>query len=135
MPMPALSPTMEVGSVARWSVKVGDKFEAGQTLAEIETDKATVSLDATDEGFIAKILVGKGEIKVGAPLLVTVEEEAHISAFENYVVDAVAAPAPVAAAAPAPVAATAVVATVAAAAPVAAPAAAAAKPLPATSGF
>ena len=44
MPMPSLSPTMEVGSIAKWSVKEGDKFEAGQALAEVETDKATVTL-------------------------------------------------------------------------------------------
>jgi pyruvate dehydrogenase E2 component (dihydrolipoamide acetyltransferase) len=86
---------MEVGSIAKWCVKEGEKFEAGQALAEVETDKATVTLDATDEGFIAKILVGQGEIKVGAPLLITVDEQEHIAAFASYV--AAAAPAPVAA--------------------------------------
>lgn len=98
MPMPSLSPTMEVGSIAKWCVKEGDRFEAGHALAEVETDKATVTLDATDEGFVAKILVGQGEIKVGAPLLITVEEKEHVAAFANYVVTAaaaVAAPVPV----------------------------------------
>ena len=98
MPMPALSPTMEVGSIAKWCVKEGERFEAGHALAEVETDKATVTLDATDEGFVAKILVGQGEIKVGAPLLITVEDKEHVAAFANYVVTAAAA-----AAAPAPV--------------------------------
>ena len=89
---------MEVGSIAKWCVKEGDRFDAGHALAEVETDKATVTLDATDEGFVAKILVGQGEIKVGAPLLITVEEKEHVAAFANYVVTAaaaVAAPVPV----------------------------------------
>lgn len=103
MPMPSLSPTMEVGSIAKWSVKEGDKFEAGQVLAEVETDKATVSLDATDDGFVAKILVGQGEIKVGAPLMITVEEQEHIAAFASYTSPAAAVstpPAPAPAQAP-----------------------------------
>lgn len=94
MPMPSLSPTMEVGSIAKWSVKEGDKFEAGQVLAEVETDKATVSMDATDDGYVAKILVGQGEIKVGAPLMITVEEQEHISAFASYTSPAVVTGAP-----------------------------------------
>ena len=57
VPMPALSPTMESGSIAAWNLKEGDSFEAGQSICEVATDKATVSLDATDDGFIAKILV------------------------------------------------------------------------------
>ena len=55
---------MEVGSIAKWTLKEGDKFEAGAAICEVETDKATVTMDATDDGYIAKILVGTGEIKV-----------------------------------------------------------------------
>jgi hypothetical protein len=64
VPMPALSPTMETGSIANWLLKEGDAFEAGQAICEVETDKATVTYDATDDGYIAKILVGSGEIEV-----------------------------------------------------------------------
>lgn len=64
VPMPALSPTMEAGSIAKWCIKEGDKFEPGVAICEVETDKATVTFDATDEGYLAKILVGAGEIKV-----------------------------------------------------------------------
>ena len=115
MPFPSLSPTMEVGTISKWCVKEGQKFDAGQALAEVETDKATVTLDATDEGWIAKILVGSGEIKVGAPLMVTVEEQEHIVAFANFAAPAaqvqapstpkpsVVPPAPPKVAAPAPV--------------------------------
>jgi len=64
VPMPALSPTMEAGSIAKWCIKEGDRFEAGVAICEVETDKATVTFDATEEGYLAKILVGSGEIKV-----------------------------------------------------------------------
>lgn len=56
---------METGSISRWNVKEGDRFEPGTSLCDVETDKATVSFDATEEGFLAKILVGTGEVKVG----------------------------------------------------------------------
>eukprot|EP01034_Spumella_vulgaris_P033771 gene33771-41661_t len=95
--MPSLSPTMEVGSIAKWNLKVGDKFEAGSAICEVETDKATVSFDATDDGYIAKIFVGTGDVKVGEPLMITVEEESEVAAFKDYV-HAAAAAAPVAAA-------------------------------------
>ena len=55
--MPALSPTMEEGNLAKWHVKAGDKIEPGQVIAEIETDKATMEVEAVDEGVIAEILV------------------------------------------------------------------------------
>src|SRR5687768_15485299 len=54
--MPALSPTMEEGNLAKWHVKAGDKIEPGQVIAEIETDKATMEVEAVDEGVIAEIL-------------------------------------------------------------------------------
>lgn len=55
---------MESGSIAKWNLKVGDKFEPGSSLCDVETDKATVSFDATDDGYLAKILISSGEIKV-----------------------------------------------------------------------
>ncbi len=65
--MPALSPTMEEGTLARWLVKEGDNVASGDILAEIETDKATMEFEAVDEGVIARILVAEGtdEVKVG----------------------------------------------------------------------
>jgi pyruvate dehydrogenase E2 component (dihydrolipoamide acetyltransferase) len=65
--MPALSPTMEEGTLAKWLVKEGDKVAAGDLLAEIETDKATMEFEAVDEGTVAQILVAEGtdEVKVG----------------------------------------------------------------------
>ena len=58
--MPALSPTMTVGKLAKWLKKEGDEVKSGDILAEIETDKATMEVEAVDEGFIAKILVADG---------------------------------------------------------------------------
>jgi pyruvate dehydrogenase E2 component (dihydrolipoamide acetyltransferase) len=68
--MPALSPTMEEGTVAKWLVKLGDKVEAGQVIAEIETDKATMEVEAGDEGVVSEILVEAGTegVKVNAPI-------------------------------------------------------------------
>ena len=65
--MPALSPTMEVGTVAKWLVKEGDEVSSGDILAEIETDKATMEFEAVDEGVITKILIAEGtdEVAVG----------------------------------------------------------------------
>ena len=54
--MPALSPTMEEGNIAEWSVQEGQEIQPGDALAQIETDKATVDFEATDGGFVAKIL-------------------------------------------------------------------------------
>jgi pyruvate dehydrogenase E2 component (dihydrolipoamide acetyltransferase) len=66
--MPALSPTMEEGTLAKWLVKEGDQVRSGDILAEIETDKATMEFEAVDEGTIAKIVVPEGTdgVKVGA---------------------------------------------------------------------
>eukprot|EP00598_Pedospumella_elongata_P016892 CAMPEP_0184986598 /NCGR_PEP_ID=MMETSP1098-20130426/17278_1 /TAXON_ID=89044 /ORGANISM="Spumella elongata, Strain CCAP 955/1" /LENGTH=450 /DNA_ID=CAMNT_0027510923 /DNA_START=259 /DNA_END=1611 /DNA_ORIENTATION=+ len=91
---------METGSIAKWNLKVGDKFEVGTSLCEVETDKASVSFDATEEGYIAKILVTSGDIKVGDPILVTVEDSASVAAFAGFTASASAA-APAAVAAPA----------------------------------
>jgi pyruvate/2-oxoglutarate/acetoin dehydrogenase E1 component/biotin carboxyl carrier protein len=74
--MPALSPTMEDGTLAKWLVKEGDTVNAGDILAEIETDKATMEFEAVDEGVIGKILVAEGTegVKVNAPIAVLLEE-------------------------------------------------------------
>ncbi|WP_040309563.1 biotin/lipoyl-containing protein, partial [Asticcacaulis biprosthecium] len=68
--MPALSPTMEEGILAKWHVKVGDEISAGQVIAEIETDKATMEVEAVDEGVIEAILIAAGTegVKVNTPI-------------------------------------------------------------------
>lgn len=68
--MPALSPTMEEGTLAKWHVKVGDTVKSGDVIAEIETDKATMEVEAVDEGTVTEILVPEGaeEVKVNAPI-------------------------------------------------------------------
>jgi len=74
--MPALSPTMEEGTLAKWLVKEGDTVASGDILAEIETDKATMEFEAFDEGVIGKIMVPEGTegVKVNTPIAVLVEE-------------------------------------------------------------
>ncbi len=74
--MPALSPTMEEGTLAKWLVKEGDEVKSGDILAEIETDKATMEFEAVDEGTISKILVPEGSdgVKVGTPIAVMAGE-------------------------------------------------------------
>ncbi|HEX9859208.1 MAG TPA: 2-oxo acid dehydrogenase subunit E2, partial [Paracoccaceae bacterium] len=101
--MPALSPTMEEGTLAKWLVKEGDEVKSGQILAEIETDKATMEFEAVDEGVVGRILIAEGTagVKVNTPIAVLVEEGESADAAV-----APAAPAPVTAVA-APVAATA----------------------------
>src|SRR5258708_37751851 len=68
--MPALSPTMEEGTLAKWHVKVGDRVSAGDVIAEIETDKATMEVEAVDEGTVEALLVGEGTqgVKVNTPI-------------------------------------------------------------------
>jgi len=109
--MPALSPTMEEGTLAKWLVKEGDVVKSGQIIAEIETDKATMEFEAVDEGKIGRILVAEGTagVKVNTPIAVLVEDGEAADA-----VPAAAKPAAAAAAAPAAVAAAAPVAAVAA---------------------
>jgi len=74
--MPALSPTMEEGTLAKWLVKEGDAIEAGDVIAEIETDKATMEVEAVDEGTLARILVAEGTegVKVNTPIAVILED-------------------------------------------------------------
>ncbi len=80
--MPALSPTMEEGTLAKWLVKEGDEISSGDLLAEIETDKATMEFEAIDEGTIAKILVAEGtdNVKVGEVIAIIAEEGEDVSA-------------------------------------------------------
>lgn len=87
--MPSLSPTMESGSIARWNVKEGDEFAAGDSLCEVETDKATVDFEAQDEGFVARIIAeaGPGDIKCGEPILIVVEDASDVDAFKDYNVE------------------------------------------------
>ena len=104
--MPALSPTMEEGTLAKWLVKTGDKVKSGQILAEIETDKATMEFEAVDEGVMGALLVAEGTagVKVNAPIAVLLEDgDAADAAPAAAKVAAVAAPVAVAAVA-APVA-------------------------------
>jgi pyruvate dehydrogenase E1 component beta subunit len=79
--MPALSPTMEEGTLAKWLVKEGDAVKSGDILAEIETDKATMEFEAVDEGRIAKILVPEGTdgVKVGAPIAILAGDGEQVS--------------------------------------------------------
>ena len=74
--MPALSPTMEEGTLAKWLVKEGDTVASGDIIAEIETDKATMEFEAVDEGVIGKILIGEGSegVKVNTPIAVLLED-------------------------------------------------------------
>ena len=123
--MPALSPTMEEGTLAKWLVKEGDSVQSGDLLAEIETDKATMEFEAVDEGTIAQILVPEGadNVKVGTVIAVIAGEDED--AGSTKVTPAPApAPAPAAKADPAPAPAAAPAATPAPA-PTAAPAPAA----------
>ncbi|WP_199258619.1 pyruvate dehydrogenase complex E1 component subunit beta [Paracoccus binzhouensis] len=117
--MPALSPTMEEGTLAKWLVKEGDSVKSGDILAEIETDKATMEFEAVDEGILGKILVAEGSqgVKVNTPIAVLVEEGESVDAAPapkaeapaeappaEARAEAPAAPAQAAAPAPAPVA-------------------------------
>ncbi|MFO0466600.1 MAG: biotin/lipoyl-containing protein, partial [bacterium] len=91
--MPALSPTMTEGKLARWLKKAGDKVKSGDVIAEIETDKATMEVEAVDEGVLTAILVPEGTENVGV--------NTAIAELDGGAGSAQAAPAPVAAAAPA----------------------------------
>ncbi|KAL3823397.1 hypothetical protein ACHAXA_008892 [Cyclostephanos tholiformis] len=86
--MPALSPTMESGTISKWNVAEGDTFAAGDSLAVIETDKASMDFEAQDDGVVAKLLVvpGGGEVKCGSPIMVTVEDVSDVGAFANFAV-------------------------------------------------
>ena len=90
--MPALSPTMEKGKLAKWLKKEGDTVKSGDVLAEIETDKATMEVEAVDEGTLGKVLVAEGteDVPVNTPIAVILGEGEKAG-------DVVASPSPVAA--------------------------------------
>ena len=101
--MPALSPTMEEGKLARWLVNVGDKVVAGDVMAEIETDKATMEFEAVDEGVISAITVPAGSegVKVGTVIATIATEDEMVSDSAAVPATLASAPKPVAASAPA----------------------------------
>ena len=83
--MPALSPTMTEGKLAKWAKKEGDKVSSGDVIAEIETDKATMEVEAVDEGTLGKILVPEGTegVAVNAPIALLLEEGEDASALRG----------------------------------------------------
>ena len=83
--MPALSPTMEEGTLAKWLVKEGDTVQSGDVMAEIETDKATMEFEAVDEGVIGKIVVPEGTegVKVNAVIAILLEDGEDASAISD----------------------------------------------------
>ncbi|WP_319496369.1 pyruvate dehydrogenase complex E1 component subunit beta [uncultured Cohaesibacter sp.] len=103
--MPALSPTMEEGNLAKWVKKEGDKIEIGDVIAEIETDKATMEVESVDEGTLGKIVVAEGAqgVKVNELIALILEEGEDASALDSVSADAAPAPAAEAPAAPASV--------------------------------
>ncbi|BDA46555.1 Dihydrolipoyllysine-residue acetyltransferase component of pyruvate dehydrogenase complex, mitochondrial [Coccomyxa sp. Obi] len=86
MGLPALSPTMSQGNIAEWKKKEGDEVSAGDSIAEVETDKATMDWESQDDGYMAKLLVPDGtkDIPVGSPVAVFVEDQDSVSAFANF---------------------------------------------------
>lgn len=101
--LPALSPTMESGSLAEWYVAEGESFSAGKAIAKIETDKASIDFEAQDDGFVAKLLASTGvDLTVGTPIMVTVEDEEDVAAFKDFVLETIPTSDPVVEA-PAPV--------------------------------
>src|ERR1700719_613536 len=91
--MPALSPTMEKGNLAKWLKKEGEAIKSGDVIAEIENDKATMEVEATDEGTLGKILIPEGtaDVAVNTPIAVILSDGEDASALKNA---APASPAP-----------------------------------------
>ncbi len=83
--MPALSPTMEKGNLAKWLKKEGDSVKSGDVIAEIETDKATMEVEAVDEGTLGKILVPEGtaDVAVNTPIAVILSDGEDASAIKS----------------------------------------------------
>ena len=94
--MPALSPTMTDGKLAKWHKKEGDAVESGDVIAEIETDKATMEIEAVEEGVLGKILVAEGteEVPVNQVIALLLEDGEDVSALEGALERAAEAPAP-----------------------------------------
>ena len=84
--MPALSPTMEEGNLAKWLKKEGDAISSGDVIAEIETDKATMEVEATDAGTLGKIIIPEGTngVKVNALIAILLEKGEDVSALEGF---------------------------------------------------
>ncbi|XP_071941651.1 dihydrolipoyllysine-residue acetyltransferase component of pyruvate dehydrogenase complex, mitochondrial-like [Antedon mediterranea] len=84
--LPALSPTMEMGTVVRWEKQVGDSINEGDVLCEIETDKATMGVESSEEGFLAKVFVEEGtkDVPIGRLLCIIAENEGDVAAFKDY---------------------------------------------------
>ncbi|MGV6847192.1 MAG: pyruvate dehydrogenase complex E1 component subunit beta [Marinibacterium sp.] len=101
--MPALSPTMEEGTLAKWLVKEGDTVSSGDILAEIETDKATMEFEAVEDGTVGKLLVAEGTegVKVNTPIAILVEDGEDVTAAVSSVAAAPSSPEPAKSAAPA----------------------------------
>nr|CAG4644923.1 EOG090X08YX [Leptodora kindtii] len=99
--LPALSPTMESGTIISWEKKEGDKLNEGDLLAEIETDKATMGFETPEEGYLAKIMIPAGtkDVKIGKLVCIIVENAEDVAAFQNYQEGAAPVSAPAAAAA------------------------------------
>ncbi|KAF7282684.1 hypothetical protein GWI33_002153 [Rhynchophorus ferrugineus] len=122
--LPALSPTMELGTIISWEKKEGDKLNEGDLLAEIETDKATMGFETPEEGYLAKIIIPAGtkDVPIGKLVCIIVENEADIAAFKDFKDEAAGAAPAQAPAAPSPAPpAPAVAATPSPPAPLAAP--------------
>ncbi|XP_031627160.1 dihydrolipoyllysine-residue acetyltransferase component of pyruvate dehydrogenase complex, mitochondrial [Contarinia nasturtii] len=109
--LPALSPTMEAGTIVSWEKKEGDKLNEGDLLAEIETDKATMGFETPEEGYLAKIIIQAGEkdVPIGKLVCIIVENEDDVAAFKDFkdtgapaAKPAAATPPPAAAAPPTP---------------------------------
>src|SRR3954471_24470312 len=94
--MPALSPTMEKGNLAKWLKREGDKVRSGAVIAEIETDKATMEVEAVDEGTLGKILVPAGTegVAVNTPIAMLLSEGEDQSALDGAMPEAPPAPKP-----------------------------------------
>lgn len=93
--MPALSPTMETGTISSWTLKEGDSFSAGDVLCSIETDKASVDFEAQDDGVLAKILrtgPTAQDIAVGTPICVVIDDLGDLDAFADFVTSEGASP-------------------------------------------
>merc|ERR1719180_750438 len=100
--LPALSPTMEMGSIVTWEKKEGDKVSEGDLLCEIETDKATMGFETPEEGYLAKIFIEAGtrDIPIGKLLCIIVEEQEDVAKFADFDASSVSSEAAAPAAAP-----------------------------------
>merc|ERR1719420_1507384 len=92
--LPALSPTMEMGSIVTWEKKEGDKVSEGDLLCEIETDKATMGFETPEEGYLAKVFIeaGSKDIPIGKLLCIIVENQEDVEKFKGFVDDGTDAP-------------------------------------------